>query len=316
MGDSGKLRTCVLGSGSKGNATFVATDTVRVLFDAGFSCRQIKQRLESIGEDVRALDAVVVSHEHSDHVRGLEVLARQTGVRIFATPLTAARLSWIKSTPELATFEAGRRFVIGDLEIGTFTVSHDAIDPVGFCVRNNGCKISIATDLGYITDSVRYHLAGSELLVIESNHDLEMLKTGPYPWELKQRVMSRDGHLSNTAVAEYLARRLGSPGQDDCAGAPQREQQSSRDCGNGRAQGLGVGRGRRRHDFRRETGAPAARGRTLTRKLAGRPGARQPESSDRSATENVGTSARGRPSTPAAKACKASACRANKGRTR
>lgn len=205
MGDSGKLRTCVLGSGSKGNATFVATDTARVLFDAGFSCLQIKRRLESIGEDIRALDAVVVSHEHSDHVRGLEVLARQTGVRILTTPLTAARLSWIKSTPELATFEAGRGFVIGDLEIETFTVSHDAIDPVGFCVRNNGCKVSIATDLGYITDSVRYHLGGSELLVIESNHDLEMLKTGPYPWELKQRVMSRDGHLSNTAVAEYLA---------------------------------------------------------------------------------------------------------------
>ncbi len=205
VGDSENLRICVLGSGSRGNATFVATDAARVLFDAGFSCRQIARRLESIGEDVRALDAVVVSHEHSDHVRGLEVLARQTGVRIFVTPLTASALSWTKSAPDLATFEAGRSFVIGDLEIETFTVSHDAIDPVGFCVCNNGCKISIATDLGYITDSVRYHLASSRVLVIESNHDLEMLKSGPYPWELKQRVMSRDGHLSNTAVAEYLA---------------------------------------------------------------------------------------------------------------
>ena len=124
---------------------------------------------------------------------------------VYATKLTAAELSWKKSTPALVPFEAGREFAIGDLDIQTFTVSHDAIDPVGFCVRNRGCKLSIATDLGYITDSVRYHLLGSDALVLESNHDLEMLKSGPYPWDLKQRVMSRDGHLSNAAVAEYLS---------------------------------------------------------------------------------------------------------------
>ncbi len=206
VGDYKKLRACVLGSGSSGNSTHVATERVRVLFDAGLSCRQIQLRLEAIGEDYRDLDAVVVSHEHSDHVKGLEVLARKTGVKIFATELTASALSWKKAVPELTAIEAGRGFSIGDLAIETFTVSHDAIDPVGFCVRQNSCKLSIATDLGYVTDSVRYHLAKSDLLVLESNHDLEMLKSGPYPWEIKQRVMSRDGHLSNSAVAEYLFR--------------------------------------------------------------------------------------------------------------
>ena len=148
----------------------------------------------------------MISHEHSDHIQGLEVLARRTGVRIYATRPTRSVLTWKKSEPEgFDTFEAGRGFALGGLEIESFTVSHDAIDPVGFCIRNGRRKLSIVTDLGYMTDSVRYHLAGSNMLVLESNHDLEMLKAGPYPWELKQRVMSRDGHLSNTAVAEYLS---------------------------------------------------------------------------------------------------------------
>lgn len=205
-GDPSKLRVCVLGSGSSGNATFVATERTRVLVDAGFSCRQIQLRLASIGESIQALDAVVVSHEHSDHVKGLEVLARKTGVKIYATKPTREVLSWKRSEPDnFGSFEAGRRLAIGDLEIDSFTVSHDAVDPVGFCVRSQGRKLSIVTDLGYMTDSVRYHLAGSDILVLESNHDLEMLKAGPYPWELKQRVMSKDGHLSNTAVAKYLS---------------------------------------------------------------------------------------------------------------
>ena len=199
------MRVCVLASGSKGNATLVATDRARVLFDAGISCRQIQKRLESIGEDPRALDAVVISHEHSDHVKGLDVLVRKCGTAVHATQLTASVLEWKYEAPDVTLFEAGRGFEIGDLEIGTFTVSHDAIDPVGFNVAHRGCKLSIVTDLGYMTDSVRYHIAESDLLVLESNHDLEMLKSGPYPWAVKQRVMSRDGHLSNAAAAEYLS---------------------------------------------------------------------------------------------------------------
>ena len=199
------LRVCNLGSGSSGNATFVATDEARVLFDAGFSCRQIQLRLEAIGEDYTKLDAVVISHEHSDHVQGLEVLVRKTGTRVLVSQPTAEKLTWKKAAPVLEFFEAGRGFEIGDLAVETFTVSHDAVDPVGFCVSHGGRKLSIATDLGYMTDSVRYHLLESDLIVLESNHDLEMLKSGPYPWDLKQRVLSRAGHLSNTAVAEFLS---------------------------------------------------------------------------------------------------------------
>ncbi len=195
----------MLGSGSSGNSTFVASGETRVLFDAGFSCRQIQLRLAKIGEDFRALDAVIVSHEHSDHVNGLEVLGRRTGVRILVSEETAPALSWKREAPAIETFAAGSEIEIGDVEIGTFTVSHDAVDPVGFWARSKGRKAGIVTDLGYVTDSVRYHIRQSDLLVLESNHDLEMLKCGPYPWELKQRVMSRSGHLSNTAVADYLS---------------------------------------------------------------------------------------------------------------
>lgn len=205
-GDSSALRVCVLGSGSRGNATFVATGRVRVLFDAGFSCRQIQLRLAAIGEDFKALDAVVISHEHSDHVQGLAVLARRTGVRVYMTRLTQGVLRGGPPETEIVHFQAGDGFSVEDLDIETFTISHDAIDPVGFCVRRKDCKLGIATDLGYVTDSVRHHLRGSDMIVLESNHDLEMLKAGPYPWELKQRVMSRSGHLSNTAVAEFLSR--------------------------------------------------------------------------------------------------------------
>lgn len=199
------LQVCVLGSGSSGNATFVSSGGTRVLFDAGFSCRQIQLRLAQIGEDFRDLDAVVVSHEHSDHVKGLEVLARRTDVRVFASERTAPYLSWKREPPDLLTFAAGSSIAIGEIEVRTFTVSHDAVDPVGFCVRGDRRRAAIVTDLGYVTDSVRHHIRRSDLLVLESNHDLEMLKSGPYPWDLKQRVMSRSGHLSNTAVAEYLS---------------------------------------------------------------------------------------------------------------
>ncbi len=178
---------------------------MRVLFDAGFSSKQIHERLASIGEDAANLDAVVVSHEHSDHVRGLEVLAKMTGVPIYLTEPTADTLDWNKTRPTMEYFEAGGRLSIGDLDIDTFTVPHDAVDPVGFCVRCHGIKLAIATDLGYMTDSVRHHLRGADFLILESNHDLEMLKVGPYPWVVKQRVLSRDGHLSNQAAAKFLA---------------------------------------------------------------------------------------------------------------
>lgn len=199
------LRVAILGSGSSGNSIFVATDRARVLVDAGFSFRSLSKRLAAVGESADDLDAILVTHEHSDHVSGLPVLGKRTAKPVYMTEPTAAAMDLTGFAAPVETFQAGSRIVIGDLEIDTFTTPHDAADPVGFCFRQNGFKIALATDLGYLTESVKQHIRRCDMLVLESNHDLEMLKVGPYPWFVKQRVMSRVGHLSNQAVADYLA---------------------------------------------------------------------------------------------------------------
>ena len=199
------LRICVLGSGSSGNAAFLATGKVRLLVDAGFSFREISKRLQAIGEDPQDLDAVLISHEHSDHVKGLPQLSKKLKCPVYMTGLTEDALGWNDVPLQVEPFEAGHGLVIGDLEIDTFTTPHDAVDPVAFCVRHNGSKAGLVTDLGYVPDSVKYQIRGCDFLLLESNHDLEMLKVGPYPWFVKQRVMSRVGHLSNHAVSDFLA---------------------------------------------------------------------------------------------------------------
>ncbi|MBI1355207.1 MAG: MBL fold metallo-hydrolase [Acidobacteria bacterium] len=199
------MRFSILGSGSSGNAAFLASSNARVLVDAGFSFRQLNKRMAAIGESIENLDAVLISHEHSDHVAGLEVLARKVGAPIYMTEMTADAMAWGVKPPHVETFAAGSRLSIGDLEIDTFTIPHDAVDPVGFCVRQNGFKVGLVTDLGYVTASIKHRIQGCDLLMLESNHDLEMLKVGPYPWSVKQRVMSRVGHLSNQAVGDFLA---------------------------------------------------------------------------------------------------------------
>jgi len=201
----------VLASGSSGNATLVATGRTRILIDAGLSFRELTSRLALIGEEPAGLDAVLITHEHSDHVSGLPVLLRKLQYRppVHVTALTAQALAWEDRAPHLETFQAGCRFVIGDFEIDSFTVPHDALDPVAFTFRAQGVKVASVTDLGYIPDSIRYHVRDAHLLVLESNHDLEMLKVGPYPWSVKQRVMGRRGHLSNDVVSEFIRSDLG-----------------------------------------------------------------------------------------------------------
>ncbi|MGH9657624.1 MAG: MBL fold metallo-hydrolase, partial [Bryobacteraceae bacterium] len=205
-GDNSIVKICVLASGSSGNATFVATERTRLLVDAGLSMKETCRRLESIGEDAARLDAILITHEHSDHVAGVARMAKRWKVPVYLTRLTAPVIDWLDGDPRLEPFQAGARFTIGDIDIDSFTIPHDAIDPVGYCLRAQGVKFSIATDLGYITDSIRFHLAGSTLVVLESNHDLEMLKVGPYPWAVKQRVMSRVGHLSNNGACDFIGR--------------------------------------------------------------------------------------------------------------
>ena len=196
----------MLASGSSGNCALVATPRTRILIDAGLSFRTLAKRLESIGEPAETLTAVVVTHEHSDHVAGLARLARRLHVPVYISKLTAPAIAWEENRPATECFQAGSRFVVGDIEVDSFSIPHDAADPVGFCIYAEGIKIAIATDLGYLTESVKFHLRRCHVLLLESNHDLEMLKVGPYPWSVKQRVMSRVGHLSNDGVSDFLLR--------------------------------------------------------------------------------------------------------------
>jgi phosphoribosyl 1,2-cyclic phosphodiesterase len=203
----------LLASGSRANSTMVASSTTRILVDAGLSCRETFKRLRALGESPEELSAILITHEHSDHVAGLQRLAAKLDVPVFLTEPT--HHAWNKAMrdeegkiPELPKpehFASGRRFQVGDIEVTPFTIPHDATDPVGFTFRTEGVKIGYATDLGYMPVSVRDHLRSCDVLVIESNHDVEMLRGGPYPWSVKQRVMSRVGHLSNDALAEFFS---------------------------------------------------------------------------------------------------------------
>ena len=258
----------VLASGSKGNSTVVASGTTRILVDAGLSCREILRRMALAGEDPAELNAILITHEHVDHIAGLAVLARKLRIPVFFTEQThrawvrmltprktmsyakwldkmqqekEARAALVAAQVETDTlveemppvdelppaeevrptakadpaflpaveyFRAGQNFCIGDIDVNPFTIPHDAADPCGFVfhARQESIRMAIATDLGYIPPNVKLALRNVDVLLLESNHDLEMLKDGPYPWSVKQRVLSRVGHLSNHAAAEFLLR--------------------------------------------------------------------------------------------------------------
>jgi phosphoribosyl 1,2-cyclic phosphodiesterase len=272
------VRFTVLASGSKGNSTVVTGGRTRILVDAGLSCRELFRRMKLTGEDPETLDAILITHEHTDHINGLAVTARKLGIPVYFTEGThrawmrwltprrqmtyaqwleqcrsqaAERLAEADSTqidpgcatdeagelaeeaalepstgqpgaepeepgripsrkeeptwlPSVEYFQAGRPFEIGDIAVSPFTIPHDAADPVGFVFCAEGVRIGSATDLGYIPPNVKAQLQALDLLLIESNHDLEMLRDGPYPWSVKQRVLSRVGHLSNEAAANFL----------------------------------------------------------------------------------------------------------------
>jgi phosphoribosyl 1,2-cyclic phosphodiesterase len=203
----------VLASGSRGNCAIVCSSSTRILVDAGISCRETFKRMKAAGDDPHTLSAILITHEHADHIYGLRTLAKKLAIPIFMTGAT--HQAWARSVreetgeklevPQLETFSSGHSFQIGDISITPFTIPHDAADPVGFTFRAEGIKVGIATDLGYLPPNVCDQLRGCDLLVIESNHDLEMLRGGPYPWSVKQRVMSRVGHLSNEALADFFS---------------------------------------------------------------------------------------------------------------
>ena len=273
------VRFTVLASGSRGNSTVLSGGRTRILIDAGLSCRELFRRMRLAGEDPESLDAIVVTHEHQDHVNGLAVTARKLGIPVYFTEAThRAWMRWISPRrqmtyaqwlemcrkqaadrqaepdevvqddspedaedaaveissetvapvssdpveepasgrrpsvkddptwlPAVEYFAAGEPFSIGDISVNPFTIPHDAADPVGFVFSSEGIRLGFATDLGYMPPNVKEQLRNLDLLLLESNHDLEMLRDGPYPWAVKQRVLSRVGHLSNDAAAEFLA---------------------------------------------------------------------------------------------------------------
>ena len=276
------VRFTVLASGSKGNSSVITGGRTRILVDAGLSCRELFRRMRLADEDPETLDAILVTHEHQDHINGLAVTARKLGIPVYFTEGThrawmrwltprrqmtyaqwleqcrqqaAARQAEAESAanapepdapepdepeavepesvaepgpgeaelaqaspqpagaipqkdptwlPGVEYFCAGEAFQIGDIAVSPFTIPHDAADPVGFVFQAEGVRLAVATDLGYMPPNVKAQLQGLDLLLLESNHDLEMLRDGPYPWSVKQRVLSRVGHLSNDAAAEFL----------------------------------------------------------------------------------------------------------------
>jgi len=268
------MRMTVLASGSKGNSTVISSSRTRILVDAGLSCRELLKRMAIAGEDSTQLDAILITHEHQDHVAGLGVLARRLNIPVYFTEPT--HRAWVRMMtprttmtyakwldhiqrekesraaaqtydiaaesasianvyaeareaaetdsdalcdpdapvtptkadpthlPAVEIFHSGTHFCIGDIDITPFTIPHDAADPCGFVFTSEGIRMAVATDLGYMPPNVKAALKRIDCLLLESNHDLEMLKDGPYPWSVKQRVLSRVGHLSNHATAEFL----------------------------------------------------------------------------------------------------------------
>jgi phosphoribosyl 1,2-cyclic phosphodiesterase len=284
-----QMRMTVLASGSKGNSTVVASAHTRLLIDAGLSCRELLKRMVLAGEDPAALDAILITHEHQDHIAGLATLARKLRIPVYLTEPT--HRAWVRMVTPRATmtyekwldhvqkekaarayaaaglaedeadracrpepgerpasaeepdalrieagaeqdpdaedlcgppgpkadpaflpaveyFHSGSSFSIGDISVTPFTIPHDAADPCGFVFESKAesIRMAIATDLGYMPPNVKSALKRLDVLMLESNHDLEMLRDGPYPWSVKQRVLSRVGHLSNHATAEFLSR--------------------------------------------------------------------------------------------------------------
>ncbi len=183
----------------------MATERTRLLIDAGFSRKETYARLAAVGERTDGFDALVISHEHYDHVSGLRLLALDLKVPIYISPATRDAMRWDAQANSVVHFTAGRKFSIGDFEITPFSIPHDAVDAVAFTFEAEGIKTGLVTDLGYIPEIVKQHVRGCHCLIFESNHDLDMLKVGPYPWYVKQRVMSRHGHLSNRTTGEFLS---------------------------------------------------------------------------------------------------------------
>ncbi len=209
------MRISILASGSSGNITLLDTQRTRLLVDAGLGKRETLARLATVEQSVEHLDGILITHEHTDHCGGLPQMLGLWKAPLYVTEPTLDAMQRIlpdtlgKRLRGVEAIRAGQSFTVGDIEVHAFGIPHDAADPVAFTFCTNGTKLAIVTDLGYMPELVKVHLRDADCLVLESNHDLDMLKVGPYPWVVKQRVLSRTGHLSNHAVSEYLSDPVG-----------------------------------------------------------------------------------------------------------
>ncbi|MEC7839442.1 MAG: MBL fold metallo-hydrolase [Chlamydiota bacterium] len=189
---------CPLASGSKGNCVFLGTDNTKILIDAGLSTKATKKKLEEIDVDIGEIDAILISHEHSDHIQGLKVMANKMKIPVFANTETAKGIvNSLRDCPQFKIFTTGESFEFRDLEIHPFTVPHDTLDPVMFTIKTNGLKLGFCTDLGFATSRVKVQLQDCDYLLLEANHQREMVHACPRPEVYKRRVLGRTGHLSN-----------------------------------------------------------------------------------------------------------------------
>lgn len=217
------MKFTVLGSGSTGNAVLISTETTNVLIDAGLSAREIFKRLEIVGLTCEDLDAIVITHEHSDHVGGLRVLLRSVRCPVYVSGATEDAYYWTRAGGSNGDCEASKRraalkdrtvaiestreFRIGDIDFEPFSVPHDAVDNFGFVAKSGGVRVATLTDFGCFTAQMKEKLDGCDAIIIESNHSRDMLRTcSVYTWELKQRIASRHGHLSNEDLADWLTK--------------------------------------------------------------------------------------------------------------
>ena len=209
MGGEARHRDCLvsmLASGSKGNAAFIRCGRTKILIDAGISCRRIENGLKAYGCSLSELDAVFITHEHADHVNGLATLLKKTDIPVYTTREPWSCLGRKAGEYAGRFVRLPRRVGLKEIQIVPFLISHDAARPVGYTIYHGDSKITLATDLGYISHDVELAAAYSDILILEANHDEEMLKNGPYPYALQNRILSRWGHLSNRDAAEFLAR--------------------------------------------------------------------------------------------------------------
>jgi phosphoribosyl 1,2-cyclic phosphodiesterase len=199
------MKFCVLGSGSKGNATYLESGGTSLLIDAGMSGVELQKRLYAIGVELSAIDAILVTHEHNDHVQGVGVLSRRVKIPVYANAATfSAASKTINKLYSYNEFETGQAFHFRNLEIHPFSISHDTDDPVGFRISNERVSFGYCTDTGKVSKLMLHRLGSCQALVLESNHDIEMLQNGTYPPYLKQRIRSGQGHLDNKATAAFL----------------------------------------------------------------------------------------------------------------